>query len=440
MAEEPFYQRWWDSFNDTFKGRFQGTTKDLAKSIEQGTSGKIKAADAETFLPIAAAIAVGGAGYAMSEPMTKLGRGVAKLTRNVITGFGLFEKIPLIGGIFRWAGRMVDSVSDSVGTVLTGIGSFLAYKLFQVKPEPPRIERRDVLNPDRHESPLVVRPFARVPRISFEERRLRDKNQREKIKQLTEKLDKEKNRLTEEENRIKEAREKLTGEGRARELRQQALDARANELFRQRQLLNQNLAELAKLEAEGARLTEALQKLQTSEAKIYDDLTQNRANAAEEYTRLEAEVAKHNAECEIYENRVRTYDASLLDQARLTAANESVALEKERLRTAQEELKTQREKLEAEKAENKTRNDAEIESLRQQEAALEAERAKFATESAAELSQLKERAEALKEEAAKLQKAKDEFNERQAKAQKDLESRETQLSERAAQQAKEQAR
>ena len=49
--------------------------------------------------------------------------------RKLVTGFGLFEKIPLVGKLFTGLGNMVATIGDYAGYVIPAIAAFIGYKM-----------------------------------------------------------------------------------------------------------------------------------------------------------------------------------------------------------------------------------------------------------------------------------------------------------------------
>lgn len=97
---------------------------------------------AQTAIPIAAAAAVGITSIAFYNTLTKIGKGITGGIRNLVTGFGHFENIPLVGGLFTFLGDAVDTIGEFSGAIITGALTILTFKAFQV-PSAPESNERD---------------------------------------------------------------------------------------------------------------------------------------------------------------------------------------------------------------------------------------------------------------------------------------------------------
>lgn len=138
--EKQFYDRWADSaqgwINENLAARFGQTTSDAATYIEKTTDGKISATSVRTYAPHTAAGITAAAGIIAMPMLQKAGKAVTGFARNIVTGFGHLEKIPVIGKAFSGAGWLIDRVGDVSGYLLTGAASIVSFNLFRAKASP----------------------------------------------------------------------------------------------------------------------------------------------------------------------------------------------------------------------------------------------------------------------------------------------------------------
>ena len=86
----------------------------------------------ENVLPIVAAVGTAALGISLADSLSKLGRGFFGLIKKVVTFGGYLEKIPVVGVLFSGLGKMLDWMGSMSGYAITGLASFLAYKMLQV--------------------------------------------------------------------------------------------------------------------------------------------------------------------------------------------------------------------------------------------------------------------------------------------------------------------
>lgn len=133
MAEREWHQQVsdWARFHyiDKVDGRFSDTTIQIANSI--GKDNKDTVEVVKTATPLAAAAAVAGTGYFLLDHITKATDFAAKGVKQVVTGLGYFEKIPMIGGVFTTAGNVVEGASQYVAMAVPAVGGLLTYTLMR---------------------------------------------------------------------------------------------------------------------------------------------------------------------------------------------------------------------------------------------------------------------------------------------------------------------
>ncbi|NBO18613.1 MAG: hypothetical protein EBV03_05175, partial [Proteobacteria bacterium] len=124
-----------------------------------------------------------------------VGKGASKGAKWLVTGGGYLEKIPLIGGVFTFAGQAVDKFSEVSGYVLGGLASLITFKALEAEPQNKIIQAQN---------PVMIPPRGLRPTPREEERgKKRDKAKPEEEP----KREREKPPETEEERRARERAE-----------------------------------------------------------------------------------------------------------------------------------------------------------------------------------------------------------------------------------------
>lgn len=156
-----------DWLNARVGGRLYSVTQDLTARAETASSGQFKARNLEPAVPLAGALAVAGTGFVLYEPIRKLGKGLMSAVKALATGFGYFEKIPLIGGAFTYLGKGLDFLGDIAGAGITAVASLLAFKALQPPVAPPVAPANQRLEPERtslaNPPPVLIHPPALRP-------------------------------------------------------------------------------------------------------------------------------------------------------------------------------------------------------------------------------------------------------------------------------------
>jgi len=205
----------WDGFNTTFKGSLSGVATSAADTIASSTKDtpfEVSSSTVKGVLPYASAAAVAVSGAALLDPLTKVGNFIGRAIRNVVTGFGLFEKIPLIGGLFTSLGKGVDTISEYLGIAFTALASLIAFKALQVEPKP--LPKGRNLDDDKHEQAASGAPQVILPGTQTEMKRMTPEEKIEAAKKAAEKLTAEMERTPTAEDKVvtKEMLEKLKKE------------------------------------------------------------------------------------------------------------------------------------------------------------------------------------------------------------------------------------
>lgn len=128
------------SVNKAVQYKYEGWTKDAAEKLAAKKFSEKAGFDAEDYkkaIPVGVAAGAGLAGLLLVGPLTKIGGFALKSVKKLVTGFGYFERIPLIGGLFTALGQTVDWIGKASGYLLAGTASVLTFKAFQARPEAP---------------------------------------------------------------------------------------------------------------------------------------------------------------------------------------------------------------------------------------------------------------------------------------------------------------
>jgi len=113
------------------RGRFGSLTEMAAEQVQNATNGSINQNTTKDALPYIAAGAAGITGLLLVEPISKLGKGLFRGIKTIVTGGGYFEKIPVLGYAFQGLGWALDRLGDVSGYLISGAASLLAFQLFQ---------------------------------------------------------------------------------------------------------------------------------------------------------------------------------------------------------------------------------------------------------------------------------------------------------------------
>lgn len=380
MAEDekttpPFYDRWFNGINRTFKGQFQETTTTVATALEKSTEGKIKASDTKEYLPYVAAAGVAAGGMIFSGTLGKIGKGVANFAKNIVTGFGVFEKIPVIGGLFTTVGKGIDSISDSIGMVATAVATFLTFKVFQVKPVlPPEIKRQDVHPPGPPNFMPGLGFKNATDKLNSREKDVRNGNLKKEIERQTKELEEKQRRLAEEQEKLRQAQEALkkqtNRQTRSHLDRELQLQRDAQQLQQEAERLQAAEKDLKEIQKRQAKLTQQLESFKAAEKAFIEKASKGQTDLTKEIGELELDSVEIDKQVKLLETEVaelRTRIAAS-DITRITEAN--LAAARESLEAAQEELKQAREKL----AKDAAATENERERLRLQAESLELEK------------------------------------------------------------------
>lgn len=103
----------------------------IVSGIHKISDGRISQDTLYSAVPIAAAVGTGITGVMLIDTLDAAVKFAAKAIKNVVTGFGYFESIPLIGNVFSTFGKCIDRLGEISGPVLAAVGSFAAYRLFK---------------------------------------------------------------------------------------------------------------------------------------------------------------------------------------------------------------------------------------------------------------------------------------------------------------------
>lgn len=118
-------------FNQNIAGKFGSTTESAAKEIDKLTGHSIDETTARKVIPFAVGGLTAYVGMLLLEPMHKVTKLTFKAGKTLVTGFGYFEKIPLIGGLFTGLGKGVEALGHYAGYVVPAIAGVIGYKLFE---------------------------------------------------------------------------------------------------------------------------------------------------------------------------------------------------------------------------------------------------------------------------------------------------------------------
>ena len=134
MADEPNIFEEGTNYAETqwrnnVSGQLKGVTNDIAEGVEKATKNNlaIPAYKAKEAIPMVAAAAVGVATLLL--PLDKIGKFLTKGLRQVITGFGLFEKIPVLGSVFKTLGNAIESTGQYAGYGLAAAAAYITHSM-----------------------------------------------------------------------------------------------------------------------------------------------------------------------------------------------------------------------------------------------------------------------------------------------------------------------
>lgn len=138
----PFYERWWDTFDRTFRGRASHVTDRVAEAAHEHAG--FSKREATKWIPWLGSGLVSAVGFLFVEPLTKVGRWGAGIARRIVTGNGYLERIPLVGGLFSLAGRAFDALGEIVGVAASAVASVVTFKMLQKDSPPDASQQTDI--------------------------------------------------------------------------------------------------------------------------------------------------------------------------------------------------------------------------------------------------------------------------------------------------------
>ena len=113
------------------KGALSETTNKIAATISKSETIKIDENQARGIIPFVAGALSAGIGLLLIKPAQKVSEFAFTGLSKVVTGFGLFEKIPLIGGAFTAVGNFVKGAGEYVGAAFPIAAALIGFKMFQ---------------------------------------------------------------------------------------------------------------------------------------------------------------------------------------------------------------------------------------------------------------------------------------------------------------------
>ncbi len=114
-------------------GTFGNLTNTLADSIEAQSKGAVSSVTVAKATPWIAGGLGALTGYLLLDPAVKLSKMAFGGLKTLVTGFGAFEKIPLVGGLFKGIGEAMDTVGGYAGNAVPLLAGVLGYKAFQAQ-------------------------------------------------------------------------------------------------------------------------------------------------------------------------------------------------------------------------------------------------------------------------------------------------------------------
>jgi hypothetical protein len=125
-----------DLYNDHIYGKQANATRDMAKKASKWTWGKggeqiISEDTASKTIPFVTGAIATGVGMLLLEPAKWVMEKTFGLLKNVVTGFGLLPKIPLIGKVFEWLGDGLETIGKYAGYAIPAIAGFIGYSMFK---------------------------------------------------------------------------------------------------------------------------------------------------------------------------------------------------------------------------------------------------------------------------------------------------------------------
>jgi len=111
-------------------------TVDISKQLSEKTKDnlKINEESAQKFIPLAVGGGIAIIGYLLIGPIQTVTGYAFKGLKQIVTGFGYFEKIPGIGGMFKGLGDAVESAGEYVAYALPALAGLVGYKMMEVPP------------------------------------------------------------------------------------------------------------------------------------------------------------------------------------------------------------------------------------------------------------------------------------------------------------------
>ncbi len=117
--------------NKNITGSLSGLTDEASKKIASATG--LDENTTRSALPWAAGGLATLAGIFLLQPIHWATKKIFGLAKNIVTGFGLLEKIPIIGGLFSMLGKAIDTIGEYAGYIVPAIAGFIGYKAFQTE-------------------------------------------------------------------------------------------------------------------------------------------------------------------------------------------------------------------------------------------------------------------------------------------------------------------
>lgn len=171
-------------------------------------------------VPWAGAGVVGVLSLILIEPLTTIGKSVAKGARWLVTGGGLFERIPLIGGLFTLAAKGIDAISDMLGYAIGAVAAFFTFKALESDPKP------GAPADTRTHDPVVAKPKTKEieEKKKAEEQKKKAEEQKKKAEDEKKKAEEEKKKAEDEKKKAQDDKKKTEDTNKEKKLNEKPIE------------------------------------------------------------------------------------------------------------------------------------------------------------------------------------------------------------------------
>lgn len=135
-----------DAYKKHVLGRYSDVTDSAANSMSGWTRPSMSLLDrkpqqiisrdtAETIIPIATGGISAAIGLLLLKPAHWISEKLFGAAKDIVTGFGYLPKIPVIGKVFEWLGKGIETVGKYAGYIAPAIAGVIGYSMFKTPPK-----------------------------------------------------------------------------------------------------------------------------------------------------------------------------------------------------------------------------------------------------------------------------------------------------------------